>query len=159
MLNFSKNYYSSQCKDCIRKYKKEHYQKNSIRIKENVKCYQNNNKEAISISRKEYNKNNIEKYLLGKARNRANKKGIEFNISENDINISEYCPVFPWLKLEINYQIVRDNSPTIDRIDNTKGYTKENIQIISWKANKLKSNGTLKDFEYIVKYMKITKEI
>jgi hypothetical protein len=38
-----------------------------------------------------------------------------------------------------------DNSYSIDRVDNTRGYTMDNICIMSLKANKMKSNGTLEE--------------
>jgi hypothetical protein len=42
---------------------------------------------------------------------------------------------------------------SVDRIDNNSGYTKDNIKVISFRANRLKSNGTLEEFEQIVKYL------
>jgi hypothetical protein len=54
--------------------------------------------------------------------------------------IPEYCPIFPWIKL--NYKagnISRlPDAPSLDRIDNSKGYIPGNVRIISWRANKLK---------------------
>lgn len=36
----------------------------------------------------------------------------------------------------------RDNSPSIDRLENTRGYTPDNCRVISWRANRLKSDAT-----------------
>lgn len=41
-------------------------------------------------------------------------------------------------------------------MDNTKGCIKDNIKIISWRANNLKSNGTLKEFKKLIRYMEST---
>jgi len=91
-------------------------------------------------------------HLLNNAKRRSEKYNLEFDLTIDDINIPEFCPV---LGIKIGVGIKQwDGSPTIDRIDNTKGYTKDNIKIISWKANNLKSFGTIEDFEKILKYMK-----
>jgi hypothetical protein len=80
---------------------------------------------------------NREKNLFQLARHRALKKGIEFNIEISDIVIPETCPI---LGLPIKKLIDgnRDLSPSLDRIDNAKGYIKGNIQVISFKANAMK---------------------
>lgn len=81
-------------------------------------------------------------------RRRAKMKNLEFNLEKSDIIIPEFCPI---LKVPIvlgdknNY----DYSPTIDRIDNSKGYTKDNIQIISMKANSMKNSAS---FEELIKF-------
>jgi hypothetical protein len=50
-----------------------------------------------------------------------------------------------------------DTSPTIDRIKSNLPYLKkykDNLFVISWRANKLKSDGALSEFEGIVDYMR-----
>jgi len=39
-------------------------------------------------------------------------------------------------------------------IDSDRGYTKDNIQIISWKANRLKAYATVEDLEILVAFLK-----
>lgn len=80
-------------------------------------------------------KNNPERSILSKARTSSKSRGLEFNLTIEDIIIPEVCPYFnvplnPWGPL--------DFVPSIDRIDNNKGYIKGNIEIISYLANKMK---------------------
>jgi hypothetical protein len=44
-------------------------------------------------------------------------------------------------------------SPSIDRVDSSKGYTKDNIQVISHRANNLKNNATLEELRKLVTYV------
>jgi len=80
----------------------------------------------------------------------AKKRGIEFNLEVTDIKIPDKCPIFGMpLDPCIDNQRAA-NSPSIDRIDNKRGYTKDNIWIISWRANYLKSNSTLEELRVLV---------
>jgi hypothetical protein len=47
-----------------------------------------------------------------------------------------------------------DDSPSLDRINNMKGYVPGNVKIISWRANHLKSNGTALEHEKIAQYIR-----
>ena len=88
-----------------------------------------------------------EKRLLELARHRAKEAGILFNISQTDISIPDKCPVLG-IPLLLNQKTgFCDNSPTVDRIDNTKGYEVGNVAVVSWKANRLKSNATLEELK------------
>lgn len=89
-----------------------------------------------------------EKRLYKDAKYRAKKKNIEFSILIDDIKIPEYCPVFGIpLKLWSLW-----DAPSLDRIDNTKGYTKENIIVVSFKANHFKSCATIDELKKVVKF-------
>lgn len=91
--------------------------------------------------------------LLYGAFARSKSKNLEFSLVLLDIVIPKFCPV---LGIPLRYGIGKaiDNSPTIDRIDNSKGYTKENIVIISYRANRIKSNATIKELEQISNFYK-----
>lgn len=73
------------------------------------------------------------------------------------INIPDICPI---LGIVLNYDgneysgWVRDDlSPSIDRIDSNKGYIKDNIQVISWRANRIKNDSTPEELLKIANYM------
>jgi hypothetical protein len=86
-----------------------------------------------------YRENNRALLLLGQARYRAKKKGIKFDLELSDIIIPKLCPV---LKIPLTAGSSsggpRGCSPSLDRIDNAKGYIKGNVQVISHKANTMK---------------------
>lgn len=76
-----------------------------------------------------------------------------FDISAEDLIIPEYCPL---LGIKINLDEDRErgvDSPSLDRIDNTKGYTKDNIAVISDLANIMKNRATLDQLTLFVKNM------
>ena len=84
----------------------------------------------------------------------AKKRNIPFDLTTLDldeIGIPITCPV---LNIPIFYHkgTVKDNSISVDRIDSSKGYTKDNIVIVSHRVNKLKSNATLDELGRIVKF-------
>lgn len=98
-------------------------------------------------------KRKIENKLLATAKYRAKKKNLEFNLSLEDIKIPEVCPVLG-IKLKKNTggRLPSDYSPSVDRIDNEKGYTKDNIRIISFRANTIKGYATKEELKKVIKY-------
>lgn len=104
---------------------------------------------------KNWRHNNIASALRSFAKQRAKSRGIEFNIDKEDLTLPEHCPILG-LKLEKSKGARKDNSPSIDRVDNTKGYVKGNVQIISWRANRLKNDATLEELEKVCEYLRRT---
>lgn len=96
--------------------------------------------------------------MLRNIKQRAKKKGWECTITEDDFEIPEYCPVLG-VKLERNSSKGWwPWSPSMDRIDNTKGYVPGNVEVISWRANSLKSDATIEELEKVLDYMKKHKD-
>ena len=100
-----------------------------------------------------YRLKNIARTMIQNARKRALKRNVPFEIEISDIIIPEYCPVLG-IKLEVGKEIVCDGSPSLDAIIPKLGYTKGNIMVISFRANQIKSNGTVDDHLKIVEYMR-----
>lgn len=92
-----------------------------------------------------YKEQNVQRKILGDARASAKRKGLEFNLTIEDIIIPTHCKYLGTpLKLELGRGLVWSN-PSIDRIDSSKGYTKDNVQIISRKANTMKNCSTAEE--------------
>lgn len=89
-----------------------------------------------------------EQRILKDAKYRAKTKKLEFNLELSDIVIPKLCPIFGTPLVSRT----NDDSPSIDRIDNSRGYTKDNIIIISTKANKFKNAATIDELKQIVRF-------
>jgi hypothetical protein len=83
---------------------------------------------------------NLDKVRLKQAESRARRRGLEFNLTAEDIVIPDTCPVLgiPMVR-QVGRPGVFTNSPTLDRIDNSRGYVKGNVWIISGRANSMKN--------------------
>ena len=87
------------------------------------------------------------KGLRSSRRDKAIKAGVDFNISIQDLVDLwvDRCPIFGFpLVFGDDGPNGRSDSPSIDRIDPTRGYERGNIQIISKLANSMKQNATEK---------------
>lgn len=74
---------------------------------------------------------------------RAQRKNREFTITLDDVVIPEVCPV-------LGMPMKR---PSIDRVDSSKGYTPDNIRVISFRANMLKNCATPWELQAVLAYM------
>lgn len=99
------------------------------------------NKERVKASYKKQKLQRPEAWLLKQAKRRAKEKSLEFTLTLEDIKIPEKCPIMDKV-LQYIPDGYSDYSPSIDRVDSSKGYTKDNIQIISTIANRMKWNAT-----------------
>ena len=100
----------------------------------------------------EWKRNHPKVRLVNFAKHRAKINNLPFNITADDFEFPEYCPVLN-IKLELGKKKLHDASPTLDRIIPELGYVKGNVKVISYKANRIKNNGSLKDLKLVVQYM------
>ncbi len=100
-------------------------------------------KRKAYINRKnaQYYIKNKEQNMLLSAKTRAKRAGLEFNLEREDIIIPQFCPIMG-IELRRDNNKFQSNSPTLDRIDNNKGYIKGNIWVISALANTMKNKAT-----------------
>ena len=89
------------------------------------------------------------------ARNKNGKKyklRAELSVEYYKTLIVDTCPL---LGIKLTYENFKGNMPdnyaTLDKIDPNKGYVEGNVQIVSFRANTLKSNATLEELKMIVK--------
>jgi len=142
-----KNGHQSECRFCMK-----------IR---NGNWHKENRERSRVLNRKAVNKmrsKNIEKSIWKSAKDRSKANGLDFDLSIEDVKIPKNCPVFGIeLKSHLGLGLSqglhkKDISPSIDRIDNKKGYTKDNIVIVSYRVNRLKSDSTIEDLKKIVEF-------
>jgi hypothetical protein len=98
-----------------------------------------------------------EDYVKGKLRRTASKarqRGHEYAITVGDLGpVPQSCPILN-IPLQINGRSgPRDNSPSIDRIDSQKGYVPGNVAWMSYRANRLKNDGTADEHRRIADWM------
>lgn len=88
---------------------------------------------------------------LKNARSRAIRDNVPFNLTLQDlIDIAtDECPIFKtpfqWGGANMGKGKTRDNTPTLDRILPELGYVKGNVAFLSYRANRIKDNGTMQE--------------
>ncbi len=126
---------------------------------ENKRIYWNRyyqaNKARIAGPRRqrqtEYWISHPEELLWRNARARAKKLGLPFSITIEDIVIPVFCPVLG-IRLQRGEKKYGPASPSLDRKTPELGYTRDNILVISWRANEIKGNATAEELQAVAIY-------
>lgn len=125
------------CKRCYREYNKERQKRKRVSL-------ENRNKEREYSLQKRIKNPELE--MLNRTRKRAFAKNIPFNLEISDIVIPERCPILD-IPLKLNTVSAKDDSPSLDKIDSSKGYIKGNVRVISRLANIMKAHATKEQIE------------
>lgn len=107
--------------------------------KEKTDSYRERNKHRLADLEAAWRRRNPVKALLIGVKRRAKQKGWEFDLTEDDLTIPEVCPVLGIPLMNVRHQRT-DFAPSVDRIHNDIGYVKGNVIVVSWRANRLKSD-------------------
>ncbi len=102
-------------------------------------------KEALLSVKRKWKESHPEINLWSAVKYRAKKENIPFDIEASDLKIPKY---YPYLKIELTSKKGikhADNLMSVDRIDAEKGYVKGNVEVISYKANRMKNNANTKE--------------
>lgn len=134
------------CKTCNKDKPETAFSKHA----ECVSGYDNSRCKACKKSMWDWNAVPYERRMYNRTRARAKRKGIEFTLELSDIVFPELCPVF---KMPFIYGDT-DWTYSIDRRDNSKGYIKGNIVIMSNRANRIKNNATIGELEQVISYLR-----
>lgn len=127
----------SLCRNCGREHKRAYRARNAQKV----------NETHLAWARK-----NPERRMWSDAKRRAKKDGRDFTIEISDIVVPRFCPVLG-IELKRNTNGVSGGaSPSIDRIDSSRGYEKGNVAVISNRANTIKSNATAGELMKVALY-------
>jgi hypothetical protein len=150
--------YKEKKPDIVRAEKKRYY----ARHRDKLRQYYWDNKEQLLAAAKQSRtgKKGYLRTMLASAKSRAKEKGWEFNLELDDLMAitGDYCPVdgspFDWdRQLEIDSTLPLA-TPSLDRIDSSSGYTKDNVTIVGNKWNRWKSNMSLGELELLIQYVR-----
>lgn len=147
-------------KEYARTYYQTHKEKWRIRNKQarikrkalNPRAFNDEQNALAKRSRDKLRISNPQLFMWRRTKQSAKERGIEFSIKPEDIIIPAVCPI---LLVPLVFGIGKSSahSPSVDRIDNSKGYSSDNIAIISNQANRNKLNMSKDDIKRLYEYV------
>lgn len=89
----------------------------------------------------------------------AKRRGVKMKLCLEDLECPDTCPV---LGIALDYTCTRksgtsgqsEHKASFDRINPSKGYVSGNVVIVSWRANRIRNNGTAAEHAKIARYYK-----
>jgi hypothetical protein len=171
--------YRETDRDKVGASKRRYYGKNRDTILEKNrlrgKCYRQENREALRAKGRKHYTDNRDAYLVKKraalqvpanrmrrlwsaARIRAIRKGLDCSTDLREMLTAAPPANCTCCGCTLDYSTGRghdkDHSPSLDRIDNGKGYTVENVAVICMRCNWVKGDASLAELEMIANYMR-----
>ena len=100
-----------------------------------------------------------EKHVLYRLRARTKKLGLRCDLELEDIVIPPVCPVLgiPLRFRREGAKGPKPDSPSVDRIVPSLGYTRGNVRVMSNRANTLINNATIEELETVLAFLRATR--
>lgn len=95
-----------------------------------------------------------ERQILAAAKARADRHGLPFDITEADLAIPAQCPVLGIPLGKGPEGRAHAGSPSVDRIIPERGYVRDNVRVISFRANTIKNDASLAELEAVTEYLR-----
>jgi hypothetical protein len=89
--------------------------------------------------------------MLNNCRKRAAARGVPFNLRPADLVVPSHCPFLGIPLIPNTRQCPSDNSPSVDAIIPELGYVPGNVMVISFKANRIKSDASWQEIMAVAK--------
>jgi hypothetical protein len=150
----NKDGYSYLCKICNKSSNREYRLRNSEKYYANQKKVRSELKGFMS-------------QLLHGAKTRASKKGFDFDIDAEFLTEmltdSGYKCAVTGIEMNLFSSGRKKANPfkcSLDRIDSSKGYTKDNVRFVCWAVNQMKADRTDEEFKFWIDtlYMAISSQ-
>lgn len=123
----------------------------NTRGRNNPHLYHSQCKECSRKRTRRYREKNVNTRLWSSAKMRAKTLTLPFNIEVSDVVVPDFCPVLG-MPIDPTYNRRSDNSPSVDRVVPSLGYVKGNVVVISWRANRLKSDASVDELRRIASF-------
>lgn len=147
-----------ECRNCGRKFQKKRSTQVFCCGECKVKWW------SLAVNTRDFQLNHKKSYpekrLHKAAKERAKATGQAFDIEVSDVVIPDRCPILG-CEFESNLgksQGANPKAPSLDKIIPELGYIKGNVQVVSFKANSMKRDGTIKELlnfaEWVIKTYK-----
>jgi hypothetical protein len=87
------------------------------------------------------------------AKMRAKREGLSFDLRPEDITVPAVCPLLG-TPIAFSHKRFFATNPSLDRIIPQKGYVRDNVWVISWRANAIKNDASIEELEAIVQNLR-----
>lgn len=138
--------YNEKHRERIKARKQEAYTINKaatlLRIREYKKANKEKSKRADHARILRLELEDPAKILLSRVKTSSRTRGIPCTITTADLVVPSVCPI---LGMPLAFRQGRDCVPSVDRIDNTKGYVPGNVWVISGRANTMKNDASIEE--------------
>lgn len=136
----NKAYYEAN-RDRLIQQQRQWYKDNASRIRENTNAWRKANRTIVRMWTEKNRKKRRAAYMLYGVRKSAKEKNLPFDLTIEWLDERLKFGLCELSGLPFDMEAKRGaNSPSVDKIDPSKGYVQANCRVILWSLNRAKSN-------------------